>query len=168
MAHGVTPPFSGHLIARDFISKCSCDQEISGDITLLGNANNEVLVVQEVAEMLQTTLKKIRFYLVASGYPDIMDEGKTCDLSTNRLVTLLLAAAFQIDDAVDVLAIILPKLKDASASQWRTMISGILNYRIQYIEDAVGEVMREGAKDVCLYASYDAGVEKFEEILSAA
>ena len=168
MAHGIIPPLSDHLICNDFLLKVSLVTPVDDDVRLLGNAANGMIVGQDFAGMLQEVLKQAYASYRAVGYPVINPTANATDVDSRHLLALLLGVALRVDDAAVVLGTVLPRLQDEDFCEWRCLINGALEQRIQSIESAVGAIIRENAKDVVLHGPLEGGFDDLEQALCCA
>lgn len=168
MAHGIIPPFSDHLVCRDFIAQVPFDAIIEGDVLLLGSASNRVEVSQELAEALQAIGRRAYAFYLASGYRDLRKPEGLLAAPAQRVVALLLGIALGVDGAAEALAPLLPHLQPGQDGYWKTLVDGALGYRIQLVEDGLGAIIRESAKDICVHAPFEGGLDRLEMVLCAA
>lgn len=167
MAHGVIPPFCGMLVSEAFVSELCALEAPSCDLTLLGNASNEVEVPQEVVEAYFDLLKMSYWHYLSSGARDLRDSDGSFSPDSQLVLALLLGAVLQIEPAADCLRQLAPELQKGSGSAWRVMLNGALRSRVQTVEEELGTLVKEGAKDVYTHAPRDGGFERLEWALSS-
>lgn len=166
MAHGVIPPFSNYLISRDFFCKVPMDQVLTKDVLLLGEASNEVIVACEVAQMLQGITRLAYHDYLAYGFIDLRDSDGTFRLSERRFVSVLVAVMLDLNGAGDALAKLLPHMRDSQSSAWRLLVDGAMDSTIRVIEDELGQIVKNGSKDVCVHVPEEVGHVQLERLLS--
>lgn len=168
MAHGIIPPFSTHLICEDFLKKVRIGVPVQEDVSLLGEASNEVVVTQEVAEGFQSLLAQAYALYLAAGYEHLETADPELSPETRSLLVLLLGVALETDDAAETFAVVLSNLQREVPASWVPLVMGPLGSRIQSVEDRIGILIKEGAKDVYTHAFQKGGMEELERILCAA
>lgn len=167
MAHGVIPPFCGMLICEAFMNELGSPEKPHGDVVLLGNASNEVQVPQEIAEAYYELLQASYWRYLASGACDLRDETGRFTYDAQLVLTLLLGTALDIDPAVDCLRSIVPLLRGEADGSWNAIVNGGLRSKIQMVEEQLGMLVKEGAKDVYTHAPHDGGFERLEWALNS-
>ena len=167
MAHGIIPPFSNHLICEDFLLKTPLGIPVEKDMVLLGEASNDVKVSQEVAEGFQALLLRAYSLYLSAGYMQLQKIGQKPSLESNLVFATLLGAALDIDDANEIIGVLLPNMREGSQSAWHALVLGALKRRIQSVENEIGLLIKEGAKDVYTHAPENGGMEKLERTLFA-
>ena len=167
MAHGVIPPFCGMLVCEAFVDELCSSEAPHRDVVLLGNASNEVQVPQEIVEAYHEILQASYWRYLASGSCDLRDETGRFSRDAQQVLTLLIGAALDIDPAVDCLRSIAPMLRGEADGSWSVMVNGGLRSKIQMVEEQLGELVKEGAKDVYTHAPHDGGFERLEWALNS-
>lgn len=167
MAHGVIPPFSNYLVSRDFFQKVPIDRALTDDVALLGEAANEVVVACEVAQMLQSITRRAYHDYLAYGFLDLRDAEGAFSLSERRFVSLLTAVMLDLDGAVDALGKLLPYMRQTGASEWRVLLDGAMDSNVRAVEDELGQLVKDGSKDVCTHVPEEVGCVQLERILSS-
>lgn len=166
MAHGVIPPFSNYLVTRDFFQKVPIDCALTEDVELLGEAANEVVVACEVAQMLQSITRRAYHDYLAYGYSDLRDGDGAFQLSERRVIALLAAVMLDLDGAEDALGKLLPHMKRSAPKEWRILVDGVMDSNIRAVEDELGQIVRDGSKDVCTHVPEEVGSIQLERLLS--
>ena len=166
MAHGIIPPFSNHLICEDFLVKMPFGMTVEDDMTLLGEASNDITVSREIAEGYQNLLMKAYALYLSAGYMQLKKDGEKTPYESNLVLAMLLGAALDIDGANEIMGILLPNMKGEAKSAWTGLVLGALKGRIQSIENEIGLLIKEGAKDVYTHAPETGGMEKLERTLA--
>lgn len=168
MAHGIIPPFSTHLICEDFLNKVLIGAPLNGDIVLLGEASNEVLVTQEVAEGFQELLAQAYALYLATGYTRLDVDHCESSPASRAVLALLMGIALGVNGASDAFRALRSSLQGGSGATWESLVMGALRLRIQAIENEIGVLIREDAKDVYTHAPEQGSMEELERALCAA
>ena len=167
MAHGVIPPFCGMLVSEAFVDQLCALDAPTGDLRLLGNAANEVEVPQEIVEAYFDLLKATYWRYLSSGAQDLRDSEGVFSRDAQLVLALLLGAALSIEPATECLRQLSPALHGEPAGSWRVMVNGALRSKIQMVEEELGTLVKEGAKDVYTHVPSEGGFERLEWALSA-
>lgn len=167
MAHGIIPPFCGMLVSEALISELCTRDSPPGDLRLLGNAANEVLVTQEAAEAYFEILRQAKHSYLMSGSVDLRDADGGYSPEAQSILALLVSTVLGIDDARQLVAILRPSLEpNRPASMWKTAVNGHLRSRIQAVEEELGHIVKEDARDVWLNRPHEGGYERLERALA--
>lgn len=167
MAHGVIPPFCGMLVSEAFVSELSKFETPDANLVLLGNASNAVEVSQEVAEAYFELIKASYCRYLASGACDLRDGCGRFSSDAQLVLVLLLGSVLDIDPATECLHLLMPSLHEKSQNAWRVLVNGALRSKIQAVEEELGMLVKEGAKDVYTHAPEEGGYERLEWALMA-
>ena len=167
MAHGVIPPFCGMLVSEALIAElCACETP-PGDLRLLGNASNEVLVTQEAAEAYYEIAKQAKHCYLMSGAMPLQDEDGSYSPESQLVMTLLLGTVLDLNDAAECLIALRPLLAaNQPSSAWKIAVNGHLRARIQAVEEIFGCIVKEDARDVWLHRPTEGGYERLEKVLN--
>lgn len=166
MAHGIIPPFSNYLVTRDFFQKVPIDRALTEDVELLGEAANKVVVACEVAQMLQSITRRAYHDYLAYGFSDLRDANGSFQLSERRFIALLTAVMLDLDGAESALGKLLPHMRDSEPKEWRVLVDGVMDSNIRAVEDELGQIVKDGSKDVCVHVPEEVGSIQLERLLS--
>lgn len=168
MAHGVIPPFSNYLVSRDFFKKVPIDSALNEDVNLLGEASNEVTVVCEIAEIIQTITRRAYHDYLAYGFVDLRDSKGDFQFAERRFISLLLAVTLDLDGARDAVGKLLPYMREPKDTGWRTLVGGVMDSNIREVEDELGLLVKEGSKDIYVHTPEEVGFKRLEQLFSVS
>ena len=110
-------------------------------------------------------LRRAYSFFLASGYDDIRLPDGTFDADGRRVAALLVGVVLGVRGAEASAGRVLWFFDSSRRCSWRAALNGGLNYQVQLVEDAVGELVREGAKDVFAHAPAEGGMDRLEMVL---
>lgn len=165
MAHGVIPPFCGMLICEAFLAELCHMKAPQSDVTLLGSAQNAVVVPQEIVEAYFDLFKKTQHQFLTAGCPTLKSADGTFSRDAQLIVAVLLGTALGIDHAEECVRALAGPLMEGDAATWRVAANGPLRAKIQMVQEELGMLVKEGAKDVYTHAPEDFGYERLEQAL---
>ena len=165
MAHGVIPPFCGMLICEAFVDELCRMKAPCEDLVLLGNAQNEVRVPQEIVEAYFEIFKKTQHQYLTAGCPSLRSEDGSFSRDAQLVVAVLLGVALGLDYAEQCVRGLSKPLLEGNVSEWRVLANGPLRAKIQMVQEELGMLVKEGAKDVYTHVPEDLGYERLEQAL---